>query len=185
MSGIPGQNDPPQRPPVAAPGHKREGPRAQRPDAVFWELDRLGQAVAAARVRDVRADDLGRLGRRGHPIPVLALAHHELEPPQPVRGQAEPAAHGRPLRVAQEAKLPGEEVVVHVFGRVPEPPQRKVRVRLFGGERDVPVQGDPGFLVAGSAHGQAVTLDGKKDCSTYSADFSMTTPLGSRYFLRT
>jgi hypothetical protein len=61
--------------------------------------------------------------------------------------EAESAANRRSLRVAQEPEFYWEEQVVDVFGGVSSFPERKARMRLFGWERDFPVQSYPDLLV--------------------------------------
>lgn len=126
MCRVARQYHPPQRPLVAAPSHERKGSRSEGLDAIFGEPHGMCQTIAAARMCDVRINDLAGFFELGHSLTVLVLLDHELEPPQSVRRWPEPSTHRGSLGIAQESKVSGEKQVVHFLWRVAESPQGEV-----------------------------------------------------------
>ena len=60
-------------------------------------------------------NNLSNLMRLCHLVWVLVLLHYELEPPELVRCQSEPATDGRPARVAQKPEIFRKEEIIDVL----------------------------------------------------------------------
>jgi hypothetical protein len=98
-------------------------------------------------MREVWKDDVSRLGICRHLVAVLARLHDEFKPPEPVGWEAEPAAYGGALGIAEEAEVDREEEVVDILRGVPQCPQGEFRMGLIGWEFNVPIEGYPCFVV--------------------------------------
>ncbi len=99
---------------------------------------------------NVRINNLFYLVRFCHFIWVLSFLYHELEPPEQVRSQTEPAADSRAVRIAQEPEVLRKEEVIYLLRSVSKFPEREFRVRIRCWESELPVKSDPSLLIRGS-----------------------------------
>ena len=93
------------RPFVATPRREPERATAHHLDAVFWKADALAQSVPAARMRNVRMDDLLDHFWLGHFERIFTCFDDELESPKPIFRQPKVAAYRRSFGVTEETKI--------------------------------------------------------------------------------